>query len=166
MTRRPTVSMSPDKQGLKTAGAKLVRAIGGHEEAAKHCRVKRHQAFSEYGNHAQPDSFMPVDVVLDLERDTRGTPDWPAMTRYIASELGCALVVLPEAEPSDAAFIAAMGELTKEFSDISQGLCAALLDQRVTPHDVHRLDLIAQTDDLIGVGVKLRAMFERVLGEG
>jgi hypothetical protein len=156
--------MTPDKQGLKKATRALVRAVGGQEACVGFGRMGRHQTYSDYGNPDRPEHFMPIDVVEDLEAVTRGTAGWPQVTRYLASRQGCALVVLPEAVPGDGAFIEALGKLTKEYSDLSGGLCAALADGAVDRADVDKLKLLDEADELIAMAVQMRALIEAAAG--
>jgi hypothetical protein len=161
-----TAHLPTRDQALKRDTKALVLAAGGQAEAASFARrIKRQQSFSDYGA-ANVDQFMPIDAVRDLEDVTRGTPGWPHVTRQLASQQNCAVVILPDAEPSSGGFIAAMADLTKEYADVSGGLLGALADGHVCAADVRKGDLVAQADELIAVAVNIRAMLERIGVEG
>jgi hypothetical protein len=89
--------LSADKQALKVATGRLVRAAGGQEAAVGFTRLTRHQALSDAASvtaeHAA--RFAPIDVIADLEAVTVGTPGHPVVTRQLARQAGYALVRLP-----------------------------------------------------------------------
>lgn len=154
------------QQGAKLASRSLVEAAGGQERATKHCRIKRQQALSDMVGR-NVDRFMDIDIAIELESVTKGTPEWPQVTRYMAEQQNCAVVVLPEAELSARDFHAAVAALIRESHDVSTRLIEALGDGIVTPGEVRQARMIEETNALIGAGVNLRAMLERVLaGEG
>jgi len=66
--------LTPEKQGAKLATRALVRAVGGQEACPGFARYTRHQSYSEFASIEQVDKFMPLDVIIDLEAVTHGTP--------------------------------------------------------------------------------------------
>lgn len=161
-----TAQLPTRDQALKRETKALVHYAGGQAGAAGYARrIKRQQSFSDYGA-PNVDQFMPIDAVRDLEDVTRGTPGWPHVTRQLAAQQNCAVVILPDAEPSSGCFITAVADLTKENADVSGALLASLADGRVCARDVRERDLVGQVDEQIAVLVNLRAMLERVEAEG
>lgn len=156
---------TPDKQALKEASKQLVRAAGGVEAAALYVRPNK-STLSDYGR-PENDIFMPVDVIAGLEAITHGTAGWPIVTRLLAMTAGCALVELPAPGNAEADWIDQLGQLSKETSDVAQGICKALHgDHRVTASEVRQLRLIDECDDLIAHIVTMRARLERILLDG
>ncbi|MES2494609.1 MAG: hypothetical protein V4618_00715 [Pseudomonadota bacterium] len=164
-------ALSPEKQGLKVATKALVGAVGGQEACPGFARYTRHQAYSEFGSVGHDDKFMPVDVVIDLEAVTHGMPGHPHVTRYLCDRAGGAFVKLPEAAPDAADWHKQLAALIEESRDVSMRIVEALGDRAtpglVTAAEIRAAKLMDEVNALIGVGVNLRAMFERVLaGEG
>ncbi|MHA3791480.1 hypothetical protein [Sphingomonas sp. YL-JM2C] len=159
--------LPPDKQGLKAATRALVRAVGGQEACPGFARYTRHQAYSEFASIEHGDKFMPVDVIADLEAVSHGTAGHPHVTRALCKRAGGAFVKLPSAEVSTADWHKALADLIEESRDVTTRLLEALGDSRtpgaVTAAEIRASAMIDETDALIGVGVNLRAMLERVL---
>ncbi len=163
--------LNPEKQGAKVASRALVRAVGGQEACPGFARYTRHQAYSEFGSIEHGDKFMPVDVVIDLEAVTHGMPGHPHVTRYLCERAGGAFVALPEAAPATGDWHGMIAALIEESRDVTTRLLEALGDAKtpgaVTATEIRAGKMIDETNALIGVGVNLRAMLERVLaGEG
>lgn len=70
--------MDREHRALKTVSHVLVEAVGGVDAAAAATRVGR-TVLCDYGRPGQP-HFMPIDVVLDLERAARR----PVVTQQLA----------------------------------------------------------------------------------
>jgi hypothetical protein len=155
---------APDKQALKLASKRLGQAAGGVEAAANYCRVGK-SLLSEYGSRNN-ETFMPIDVVADLEAVTHGTAGWPLVTRMLAAEAGCALVELPKPTAPDANWFAQLGKLCSETGDVINRLGEALADGNVCAADVRKLNLLSECDDAIGALVNIRARFEQIDAAG
>lgn len=158
--------LQPEKQGAKVASRALVRAVGGQEACPAFARYTRHQAYSEFASIEHADKFVPIDVVIDLEAVTHGMPGHPHVTRYLCERAGGTFVALPTAEQTIKDFHAAVAALIRESHDVATRLIDALGDGRVTPEEVLAGKMIDETNALIGVGVNLRAMLERVVAGG
>lgn len=163
--------LAPEKQALKVASKALVRAAGGQEACPGFARYTRHQAYSEFASVELPDKFMPIDVVADLEGVTHGTAGHPHVTRALCERAGGAFVKLPEASVSAIDWHLALAGLIEESRDVTKRLLEALGDRTtpgaVTAAEIRAGKMIEETNALIGVGVNLRAMLERVVaGEG
>lgn len=80
--------------GLKTACRRLVDAAGGIDPAAASTRVSR-ATMAQYYSPADRDEavFMPIDIVVDLERVTGE----PLVSRHLARLAGHDLVPSPAA---------------------------------------------------------------------
>ncbi len=159
-----TVPLSPADLVLKRETRDLIADVGGQEPAARYSRP-RQQAFSDFGS-PNVDRFIEIDAVRDLETATRGKTGWPRITRRLAAEQNCAVVVLPDADASAGDWHQRIADLTKEHSDVAAGLMQALADGTVDARDVRDRDLLRECDEMIQIGVNLRAMLERTLGEG
>jgi hypothetical protein len=155
---------APDKQALKNASKRLGQAAGGIEAAANYCRVGK-TLLGDYGS-PNNETFMPVDVVADLEAVTHGTAGWPLVTRMLAAEAGCALVELPKPTAPDANWFAQLGKLCSETGDVINRLGEALADGNVCGKDVRRLNLVSECDDAIAALVNMRARFEHIDAAG
>jgi hypothetical protein len=158
------ISASSDKQALKRDTKALIRAAGGVEASASYCRTGK-SAMGDYQNR-NVDSYMPIDVVADLEAVTHDTAGWPIITRRLATMAGGAFVELPEADAMDIGWLSQIGQLAADHGKLSARLCEAAADNTVTPKEVDDLELIAVCDDAIMHLVNLRARFERIAKEG
>lgn len=160
------IVLSPDKQGLKNATGDLVRAVGGQEACPPFARHRRHQTYSDIANVEKPDCFISGDVIMDLERVTRGKPGYPIVTAYLCRMAGGVFVKTPTAIPDEASFLDVLTKLTVEYGDLSTGLMAALRDRKVTAEEVRAGKLLDACDDLATIAMQIRALLERVEAEG
>jgi hypothetical protein len=158
--------LSPADQLLKLKTKALVAAVGGQEAAPGFARIKRHQAYSEYGSVACPDKFMTLDVARDLEAVTVGTPGHPIITRHLAECAGGVFVKLPDGPPGGDCFHRANAELATEFADVCGSISLALVNGSVDAGEVRQLKLRQHCRDLIEVVMQLDAMFEQIEAEG
>jgi len=115
---------------LKAAARALVKKAGGQESAAMVTRAS-HQTLSRYG---LPDdaTFMPVDVVADLEADVGA----PVITRVLADLAGCLLIAKPAGDGTDPVWIARLSRLAKESGEAIAAIGHALEDGAITPEEI------------------------------
>lgn len=110
---------------LKSATRRLVRACGTEDEAATVTRVSRGK-IGQYGNINNTDvsaSFMPIDVVLDLE----GSVGEPILTRELARMQGHVLIELPRVMV-ESEWYRSVGGLAAEAGEVVSRICRALAD--------------------------------------
>lgn len=157
------ISATADKQAIKRDTKALIRAAGGVEAAASYSRTGK-TAMGDYQNR-NIDSYMPIDVVADLEAVTHDTAGWPIITRRLATMAGGAFVELPEPGKLDSGWFEQIGQLAADHGKLSERLCAAAADNSVTAAEIAEADLIAVCDDAILHLVNLRARFERIAEE-
>lgn len=122
------MSLSPDKQALKRATGRLVKAVGGQEAAVAFTRLHRHQVLSDYANPAadHAERFAPIDVIADLEGITHGTAGHPVVTRALARAAGFALVPLPAARCAVDDLGCHLSAIIRESADVTLALSLAL----------------------------------------
>lgn len=121
---------------LKAAARALVKKAGGQESAAMVTRAS-HQTLSRYG---LPDdvTFMPVDVVADLEADVGN----PIITRMLADLAGYLLIAKPPAVEADPEWIARLAALAKESGEAISRLAEALsVGGTITAEEIRDLEL-------------------------
>ncbi|NGO50467.1 phage regulatory CII family protein [Allomesorhizobium camelthorni] len=96
--------------------------------AAKFAMITRvlPPALSNYGNPGIPDSFMPIDVVVDLCRDIGS----PLILADMAAQLGYRLVPL-EPEEGEPIGYEDIARVSKEGGDVVTSLAHALADGKV-----------------------------------
>lgn len=136
MTRRDAV-LAPDQQELKAATRALIRAAGGTDASGAVCGVAQQTASDWQARNL--DKFVPVNAVAALEDITSDLPGWPHVTRVLARRQGFALVKLPDAVPQGADLLLLLSGLSEQAGGITQGLCAALADARVTAGEAAEL---------------------------
>ncbi|TZG26486.1 phage regulatory CII family protein [Sphingomonas montanisoli] len=155
-------ALEPRKQRLKNAVDDLVGAVGGAEKAPHYTRLKRPQSFGEYASIDHPDRWAPLDVIADLERNTRHLPGAPHVTRVMCAEAGGAFVKLPDGGTPGSCFHRTLAELTIEYGEVAAHLIAALGDGKLCADDVKQRRLIPEVDDALAKLAQLRMQLEAV----
>jgi hypothetical protein len=150
---------------LKRVVALSVELAGGNKAAAAMCGCAP-SVMAKYGDHAVPQSRLPIDHALKLDRFAVGQARRPMIMDFLAFELGYA--VMPLAGPLSmtganprpvACDLAAIG---KESGDLFQRVGEALADGHVCGADAQRL--LQEVYDLMSVAstaaAGLRALIE------
>jgi hypothetical protein len=113
-----------DLRALKTATRRLITAVGGLEAAATVCRVNKSVLAAAYDPH-QPDRFLPIDVVADLELVAAE----PIVTAVLARLAGHALVPLATTGGQEAQALVAV---FRGASDVGAEFAGAMADGRLS----------------------------------
>jgi hypothetical protein len=113
-----------DLAALKTAARRLVHLAGGLEAAVSVCRVNKTALAAAYDPH-QPERFVPVDVVADLEL----VVGEPTITAVLARLSGHALVPLA---PPGGLEAQALVAVFRGASDVGAAYAAAMADARLS----------------------------------
>ena len=143
-----STQLPPYKRQLKAATRALLDASGGQDAAALSCRVGQ-QTLSNYAHLQMPDSFMPLDVVADLEHALNTAPDAPVVTRTLVRLHGGAYVQLPRATAMRATAERLVGLLSVEHGQLVEQVGRALADNgRIDPGEINELGLIDQVRDI------------------
>ena len=144
--------LAPEKyRALKAKVRTLVTELGGQEAGEEFTRVG-HQTLSDYCNFKKPTSFMPADVILDLEL-TAGSP---IVTRHLARAQNYELVPVVAASGPviDSQMI---GRIAREFGDVMERAGSALADDgKISRIEISRHQLIDQLNELIGEACAVR----------
>lgn len=149
------VDNCPEDQAAKVSAQQLVRAAGGVEASAMHCRSDMRR-LSEYGR-PDNDCFMPIDVAKDLEAITHGVVGHPHVTRYLARQAGYTLVPLPSLDLVRVADLhAACAAHAKEHGEATARVIGLLGVPGLTVDLLDRA--IEEVDQGIEESVKLRAL--------
>lgn len=106
---------------LKAATRRLVEMAGGLEPASCVTRVRKTQ-LSDYGNPHAAESFMPVDVIFDIEASLGE----PVITRELARLQGHVLIAIPGADEGDGVFYRHLSEIGKECGEAISRVSEAL----------------------------------------
>ena len=153
--------MTPEKLALKRATAEMIKGVGGLEAAAGFCRVGK-SVLACNGSVNEPDSFVALDVVADLEPLARGRDGWPHVARALAAQSGFALVRLPDALPDAGGLLHLVAKQAKEGGDIASSICAALADGQVDAVEARAAR--REVADLIQVMVAMDAALAAIEG--
>lgn len=142
---RPRVFAAEVYAALKATTAQFVTAAFGHQKVAAAATRVEQQAISNYGS-THPDNaekFMPADVLLDLARTSGNV----SLLRFMAEQVGCLLVQLPQGVAGDS-ITTRSGRTAKEFGEVMSGVLAAVADGTITEaearpilQDIHELML-------------------------
>lgn len=154
MSEARDLTLSVPDQDLKVASADLIRVFGGQEAASQHF-VKAQSRFSDAGSR-RTGVFLTLREVAELEDRTAGLFGHPIVTRAMAKRQGFELVSLPHALPDTADLLQLAAKVAKEGGDVISSVGAGLADGKFCGRDAG--DLEAECDQLIEIGVQLRAI--------
>jgi hypothetical protein len=135
--------------GLKTGTRRLVEMLGGVDAAASGCRVGR-SMLSDYGNPHHDETFIPVDVALDLEDLLGAAP----VSQALALARGFDLVPVEPVAPGELA--ALLARLGRDCADLFAESVALLNGAERRPAQIARMrsdlvDLRAACASLLGL---------------
>lgn len=150
-------NLPPKLQSLKGAVGDLIRAFGGQEAAAAETGKSQSQ-INRYQN-VNSEDFAPVHVIAALERATQGLTGAPHVTRWMARDLGFALVKLPGVDDATV-WGRRGGQLMKEAGDIINGIGRAIEgDGDVDPGEAKAM--LADADELVAIACEIREALAR-----
>lgn len=158
------MALPPEKQALKAATARLVRAAGGQEAAVGFTRFARHQALSDFANPADEHAarFISADAIADLEAVTHGTPGHPAVTRQLARLAGYQLVPMPKPRGGGADLACHLQAIIRESADVTMDLSLHL---KGTPGPADAARLRTEVAEAIQALAELDAALAQLGGE-
>lgn len=115
----PRLADDAERRRLKSATEQAVKLCGGADFESR-TRVKK-AALSKYGGISEPDNFIPLDIILELDRHNGA----PLITSALARMLGFRLVPDNEAE-EDSLRLADAQAIAKETGDVVNLLLSLL----------------------------------------
>lgn len=133
---------------LKARTRRLVKLAGGVESCALISRVSK----TQIGNYQNPellDSFMPIDVVVEIESDVGK----PIISEGLAELAGCTLspVIRPVINGS---LTTCLSRLGKEFGDVFERAAQFVGTSHMTASQ--RDNLLRDIEEAIGACVAIR----------
>jgi len=153
--------LTPEKQGAKLATRALVRAVGGQEACPGFARYTRHQSYSEFASIEQADKFMPLDVIIDLEAVTHGTPAHPAVTSYLCELAGGVFVRKPDPRDQGGDLHTRLAALAKEHGELMAALLPRL-QGGLSAAEVRDGQLVREGRDMIASAIELVTLIEAI----
>ena len=153
--------MTPENLALKRATSEMVKGVGGVEAGAGFCRVGKSQ-LADYGNVSRADSFVPVDVIADLEPLARDRAGWPHVTQALCQRMGGVFVALPEVPVTSGRLLELMSALSAEFNDATGTICRGLADGDFCAVDAGQLE--RDLADVIRVSISMQALARSIKG--
>lgn len=143
--------MTPEQLDLKRATAETIKGVGGVEAAATFCRVGK-SALSDNQSVNQPESFIALDVLADLEPLARERSGWPHVTRALCRRMGGMFVPQPDVRAAGADLLQLLGRHAQESADVSRAICEAIGDGKVCPADARKIRIeVAQAMELLAL---------------
>jgi hypothetical protein len=127
---------------LKVASKALVAACGGGEAAAAACRLGPSH-LSEAGAMHQMDRFLPIDVVVQLERAGEARP----VTAALARLAGCVLVPVEACGVGELPTL--LARLGREVGDVFAASAKALGDGHIS--EAERAELAVELGEMVDV---------------
>ncbi len=145
----PRESTDDERRRLKSITARAVKMAGG-AEFEPHTRVKK-AALSKYGGRAEPDHFVPLDIILELDRHNGA----PMITGVLARMQGFELRPI-RAEEEDDLHLGDAQAIAKETGDVVNLLLGLLTSgKRLDATD--RSDLLREVTEAKAVLYRLSA---------
>jgi hypothetical protein len=141
-----------EKSGLKSASAHLIRRLGGFD-LAEMIGGRSRSTLHSYTD-LRSDAFMPVDVVLRLERGLLEIGGQPLISPLLARGVHHMQVPIPRGEGVVAAMI---GPVLRQAAEIAAQHVEATADGVLT--DAERAEGAAHADRLIALATQLRAAY-------
>lgn len=141
--------------GIKACFARLVELCGGQQMIVRNGLTRGNQTdLSRWAsrNREHLHRMPPADVIVDLEE----AAGQPVFTRFLAEQMNCLLVPLPEGEPGDAVD-ERMIRSARDYADMVGALIEAKRDGRITRHEAPKL-----LRDIRALMVELAALAEAV----
>ncbi|MCZ4274020.1 hypothetical protein O4H47_16835 [Maritalea porphyrae] len=151
-------STKSQRLALKAATRAQVDAGGGCMACVEHSRIKRFQAFSEYGQSTH-ENFIAIDIAVDLMQESGEVHILRAMARAV----GCEVIELPNLPNGFTDLQIAMGKSAKEFGEVISSIGVHISDGK-WDHKERQADL-KEIDDAILALLALRNLAERGQGD-
>jgi len=150
---------------IKRASKALVGAVGGTIDAADICKL-RQQRVSECQLPNVP-TFLPVDAVLSLEDEARGSDGFPQVTAAMARHHGFALMQLPSATLVEGSWHRSLAEVSREAGDVVGKIVNALADDGdVSAKEIISGRIVEEIDDAIARLADLKGLCAARLERG
>ena len=160
---RGAENLGPADIAISEATADAVHAAGRQVYVSR--MLERSQfTVAQWGN-SEVAEFIPLRLVPVVENMSAGQDGWPHITRALAKMQGFELFRLPAPEGEAMDWLAQIGILSTEGADITRKICTAMGDRRVCAHDVKRLGMIEDAEQLVSVAVAILARLRAVAGE-
>lgn len=164
-SRERTLSLDEPRLRLKIATGKAIHAVHGTAMAGE-ITHSRQQRMSDCQLVNTPD-FLRLDEAHALEDASRGSADWPAITRAMARNHGFAL--LPVIDGSGLGqggeWHQAIASVSREANEAVSKICAALGDGEVTAQEIEDGAIVEEVDEAIAALARLRGLAEAKLRE-
>lgn len=119
----PPLVTEEERRRLKGVADQAIKLTGGSQIEPR-SRVKK-AALSKYGSASEPDAFIPIDVILEVDRHNAA----PLITSTLAAMQGYRLVLAEEAEDAQLALADAQA-VAKETGDVVNVLLSLLTSGR------------------------------------
>ena len=161
MSFRPTTEH--DRASLKSAVRRLLRGIGGQEEAAGATRVSQ-QTLSKYASpsSAHDRDHIPIDVLMDLTIDG----DDPTVVRTLCRLANGVFVPLPRSREAITNWPSAVGVAVKRGAEAAEAICTALSDDgQITPQEIEDLEITDKLSRAIEALIVLQTHARSVLDQ-
>lgn len=135
-----------DCKDIKKATRDLIRLNGGIEAVAEDTNYSK-SYIGNINNHNDP-TFIPVNMILNLERDS----DDPVITRMLARKQGYVLIpAQSKMSSSQAAILTA--RLGKETSDVFAEIAKSIADGAIDPTEAKKC--LKEVFDMLKAGHEL-----------
>lgn len=151
--------MTPELLDLKHRTKEAIKGVGGLEAAAGFCRLGKSR-LGECQSENHPEAFLPIDVLIALERLTSERSGSPHVLRGMCQQMGGVFVRLPQADATGASLMKLLARKVQEGADVSVALCEALEDAVVKPAEARRvrIEIMQLMESLAAMNAELAAI--------
>lgn len=146
-------SNPPSVLALKLATRDAVEACGGYAAASGFTKAQKSQLHRGTDRNSLETVTIRDALALDEVSMTRGGP---FILREYAQRLGCALIVLPNAEVDDTGLARSFLMVTADMGDVARKVDEALRDGKLDEHE--KGPVLKEMDELIEHAVAFRHM--------
>jgi hypothetical protein len=156
-------SSEQERHALKAATRRACQMAGGVDAFAQATRVNQ-PALSGYGSPSEPEKFMPLDIVLDCDREAGA----PVIVAELARLLGYRLVLADGGADATDVTMADLATISMDAARVQTEVAGALEDGRVSAAEAARIDaaIELQVKDARAMQARIRAARERLFVVG
>lgn len=155
-------SLEPTDIAISEATADAVYAAGKQVYVGR--MLDRGQSTVASWCTSEASEIIPLRLVPALENMAAGQDGWPHITRALAKMQGFELFRLPAPDGEATDWLAQIGILSTEAADITRKICTGMGDRKICAHDVQRMNMIEDAEQLVSVAVAILARL-RAVGE-
>lgn len=142
---------------VKELTRQAAELAGGQKQLGALIRQPR---VSELGSDRHPDKILRITEAALFDRLTHGKPGGAHFARYLADNIGCALIPLPSPDLPQTIWGQFIGQVLQEVGELSAGLGMDLADDNdVSPAEAKKR--VADAEQMVAAAVQIHEALKR-----